>query len=339
MRGGRPMNELWVCPRCRGPLSTRRDALACSDCGAGFPLIGGPDGIPDFRLDELALDDLAADRREAGELWTRFAGRAAEKFVHHVFASRAHWTPAQAERRTREVLRAPARLEAQIEGWLRPAIDAPAPLLDIGCGPGGLLCAAVAHGIDAVGIDTSLRWLMAARMLLDDRGARAHLAAAHAEALPLRDAAVGAVVSLDVIEQVHSAGRMLAEVDRVAERGAVFLFSTPNRFSLAAEPHVGVWGVGWLPRPWQAPYVEWRTGDLYDGTKLLSSWEIARLVECSTGFTLRLETPRVQEDEIASFPPYRAKLARLYNRAVSLPALRPAWLAVAPFFRATCHKP
>ena len=339
MRGGRPMNELWVCPRCRGPLTATGDALACDACDARFPLIGGPEGIPDFRLGELALDDLEADREEAGELWTRFAGRRAEEFVHHVFASRAHWAPARAERRTREVLRAPARLEAQIDDWLRPAIDAPAPLLDIGCGPGGLLCAAAARGIEPIGIDTSLRWLMAARMLLQERGTRAHLAAAHAEALPLRDAGVGAVLSLDVIEHVGSPGRMLAEVDRVTGNGAVFLFSTPNRFSLAAEPHVGVWGVGWLPRAWQAPYVEWRKGDPYDGTKLLSSWEIARLVESSTHFTLRVDTPRIPEDEIVGFPPYRATLARLYNGAVSLAALRPAWLAVAPFFRAICRKP
>jgi 2-polyprenyl-3-methyl-5-hydroxy-6-metoxy-1,4-benzoquinol methylase len=290
-------------------------------------------------LDELSAVDLERDREEARALLERFAGQRAEEFVQHVFASRAHWTPEQAERRTREVLAAPARLEAQLAGWLRPAIGASPPLLDIGCGPGGLLIAAASQGAEAIGIDTSLPWLLAARMLLHESGAQARLAAAHAEALPLADGAVGAVLSLDVIEHVHSAGRMLAEVDRVCGREGVFLFSTPNRFSLAAEPHVGVWGVGWLPRPWQAPYVTWRRGDRYDGTQLLSSREIARLVAANTTFELRLDTPRVPEADIASFPAYRAMLARLYNRLASLAILRPAWLAVAPFFRATCRKP
>ena len=112
-----------------------------------------------------------------------------------------------------------------------------------------------------------------------------------------------------------------------------------DRFSLAAEPHVGLWGVGWLPRPWQAPYVNWRRGDRYLGTKLLSSREIARLVKSSTTYQLKLDTPRVSDDEIARFSPHRAMLARLYNRMNSLATLRPLWLAVAPFFRATCRKP
>ena len=265
--------------------------------------------------------------------------RSAEETVRHLFESRSHWTEPQIERRTREVLAAPSRLEGQLDGWLKALLEAPSPLLDIGCGPGGLLCAAASRGADPIGIDTSLSWLITARVVLRERGVRARLAAAHAEALPLIDGEIGAAVSLDVIEHVSSPSRMLCEVDRVTAKGSVFLFSTPNRYSLGAEPHVGVWGVGWLPRPWQAPYVQWRRGDAYDGTQLLSAAEIQRLVRSNTRLALELDTPSIPEDDIAAFPPYRAVLGRAYNRLATMAALRPLWLVFAPFFRATCRKP
>lgn len=331
------MNFDWACPRCRGALEASRESLSCNACSARYPLIAGE--IPDFRTAELARLNLAEDRAAAQRLLQQVDGHSAEQTVRHIFAARPHWTESQIERRTREVLAAPARLGPQLRGWLEPSLDPPGPLLDIGCGPGGLLCAAAERGADPVGIDTSLSWLIAARVVLRERGVQARLAAAYAEALPLASASVRAVVSLDVIEHVTSPKKMLREVDRVTRPGGVFLFSTPNRYSLAAEPHVGVWGVGWLPRPWQAPYVQWRRGDAYDGTQLLSSAELGRLVRGNTGLDLRLETPGIPEDDIAAFPPYRARLAGVYNQLAGMAALRPLWLCVAPFFRATCHKP
>jgi len=68
------------------------------------------------------------------------------------------------------------------------------------------------------------------------------LAAAHAEALPLADGAVSGVISLDVIEHVAEPRRYLREIERVLAPGGNTALSTPNRFSLAAEPHVFVWG-------------------------------------------------------------------------------------------------
>jgi SAM-dependent methyltransferase len=336
---GETVSSGWACPRCRGGLDARDDSFSCRPCDERYPIVGGAGGIPDFRSQEFSRSNLADDRAQALRLLAQVEGHSAEETIRHIFAARPHWTPAQIERRTREVLAAPARLETQLGGWLEAALVAPSPLLDIGCGPGGLLGAVAARGGDPIGIDTSLSWLIAARVVLRERGLRARLAAAHAEALPLADDAVGATVSLDVIEHVNSPSRMLCEVDRVTQTGGVFLFSTPNRYSLAAEPHVGVWGVGWLPRSLQAPYVQWRRGDAYEGTQLLSGAEIARLVRAHTRLDLRLETPSISHDDIALFSPYRARLALLYNRLAAVPALRPLWLRFAPFYRATCSKP
>ena len=332
------MTSDWVCPCCHGALRPGGESLECGPCNRAYPLIGGALGIPDFRLQELERRDLEADRQEARELLAHVEGCDHEATVRHIFSARRHWSEAQVERRTREVLAAPARLEGQLSGWLRVSLDSAGSLLDIGCGPGGLLCATALRGANPIGIDTSLAWLIAARVALAERGCQARFAAAHAEALPLADAGIGAVVSLDVIEHVNLPSQMLCEVDRVIQPGGAFLFSTPNRYSLGAEPHVGVWGVGWLPRAWQAPYVQWRRGDAYDGTQLLSAAEIARLVRSNTRLDLSLETPPIAEDDIAVFPPYRARLARIYNRLAAMPLMRPLWLRFGPFFRATCIK-
>ena len=328
----------WVCPRCHGALGASSESLECGSCSQLYPLIGGALGIPDFRMPELERGDLEADRERARELLAHSEGRSSGDIVRRIFSARPHWSEAQIERRTREVLAAPARLEGQLRGWLQASLDTASPLLDIGCGQGGLLCAAAERSASPVGIDTSLAWLIVAGMALRERGFPARLAAAHAEALPLADGWAGAVVSLDVIEHVSSPEQMLGEVDRVIRPGGVFLFSTPNRYSLGAEPHVGVWGVGWLPRGWQAPYVKWRRGDAYAGTQLLSGAEIARLVRSNTSLELSLDTPSIPEADIAVFKPYRVLLARIYNRLAAMPVLRPLWLRFAPFYRATCTK-
>ena len=151
----------------------------------------------------------------------------------------------------------------------------------------------------------------------------------------LRDATTPAIVSLDVIEHVGDQSRYLAEIDRIAADGASLALATPNRFSLAAEPHVHVWGVGWLPTRFQARYVRAKSGRSYDFVRLLSVPGLARLLRRHTRFTGRFLVPQVPEDEIESMPGRRARLARLYNRVSASPLVRWPLLAIGPFFRYT----
>src|SRR5205814_6303531 len=118
------------------------------------------------------------------------------------------------------------------------------------------------------GVDASLVNLVVARRLLAARGHRARLAAALVERLPVSDASMSAVLALDVVEHLGDAGRFLSEAARVLRPGGRLALSTPNRFSLAAEPHVSVWGVGWLPRRWQPAYVRRRSGIDYAWVRL-----------------------------------------------------------------------
>lgn len=319
----------WCCPRCRAPLSSGDDWLDCAGCDARYEVI---DGIPDFRISADFWLDMEQDRTAARELAARFSTDDMEGLVRQVFASRPEWDEARIALRTRQVFDAHGRLGREIDGWLDLATR-DAPFLEIGCGPGMLLAAAASKGRAGIGIDASLVWLVVSKRLISLWGGQPVLAAGLADALPLADNSVHATISLDVIEHVSDPQTFLREVNRVTRVGGTVALSTPNRFSLAAEPHVFVWGVGWLPRPWQSAFVRWRSGKSYDYTRLLSTWEAVGIMRRNTEFNFHILLPEIPGEEIRHFPKYRRVLARLYNRLSALPFLRGLFLVICPFFR------
>ena len=228
--------------------------------------------------------------------------------------------------------RRPARLRNEVIGWLRDVALTPG-FVDLGCGPGLLLAAAADAGVSGAGIDASLEWLVVARRMIEAHGGRATLCAALCEAVPLPDGTVPAIASLDVIEHCADQRRHLREIDRIAAPAAPFALATPNRFSVTAEPHVGVWGVGWLPRRWQRRYVRMRSGKPYEFVRLLSMPGLKRMMKRETHFDGRFLVPRIPDEEIALFAARRATLARTYNRAAERAMLRWPLFAVGPFFR------
>ncbi len=325
----------WMCPKCKHALAAWAGGLHCRACRSNYETVAG---IPDLRIDCETWIDHAADRRQAWKMTGEIEGMTAAQAVRHVFSSRPDWKESQIELRTSEVIDAPKRYQKEIKGWLQQAATCAGPFLDLGCGPGTLLAAAAAEGRMGIGIDVSMVWLVVARKVIEESGGRVVLAAACGEALPLADASMGGDISLDVIEHVSDQACYLREVSRVTMPGGFFACSTPNRFSLAAEPHVHVWGVGWLPHTLQNAYVKWRLGHAYLNTNLLSGPELGRLLRQHTEFRYRILTPPVPDENIARFRPYRVVLARLYNFLVTLKSTRWLWLRVAPFFHLVCKK-
>ena len=327
------MESVWVCPSCRSTLAlSGHDArLTCTGCGGKFGIFGG---IPDMRVVRPAWIDVDEDREAAARLDRDFRSKSLEAMVRAVFAAQPGRSQQQIDMRTRQVLVSPSRLRTQLDGWLRLAASRPG-FLDLGCGPGMLLAAAASRGVSGLGIDVSLVWLVVARRMIEEHGGVATLCAGFAESLPLRDASTPAIVSLDVIEHVGDQRRYLAEIDRIAADGATFALATPNRFSLTAEPHVHVWGVGWLPVRFQERYVRAKSGRSYEFVRLLSVPGLARLLRRHTRFAGRFVVPQVPEDEIEGMHARRARLARLYNRLCASALLRWPLLGVGPFFRFT----
>ncbi len=260
----------FACPACRADLAAGDGGHRCAPCGREYPTVAG---IPDFRLAPDPWISIEDDRAKALRL--------AEVTRHLPFddAVRAYWamtptTPAsQAARFTTHVLDAEARSRAWLDAIGTDAAGT-GPWLDLGCGTGDLLAAADGRGVAVVGADIALRWLVVARR----RPSLAHasLVCCGAEALPLRPATFTRVFSLGMLEHAGDAAGALREARRVLAPGGVLRLRTVNRFSLLREPHVGVWGVGFLPRRWADRYVRALSGRRYQFHRPLSRRELAR---------------------------------------------------------------
>ena len=177
-----------------------------------------------------------------------------------------------------------------------------------------------------------MEWLVVAQRMVRSAGAEPQLACALAEALPLPEDSMSAVTVLDVIEHVADQPALVREVDRVLRPGGVVALATPNRFSLTAEPHVGVWGVGWVPTRLQERYVRLRTGKPYGLVRLLSRGELVRLFQRHSDIVVQVEPATVPDHELGNFSSRRAVLARLYNRLASRRFSAQLVFPISPFF-------
>ena len=164
------------------------------------------------------------------------------------------------------------------------------------------------------------------------------LVCACAERLPFEDGVFDAVVALGILEFVRDAGAVLAECARVLRPGGRAYLTSANRYAPGPEPHVGLWGVGWLPQRLQRAYVHWRSGKPYEFTVLMSSVGLAKKLRRSTQFKFRILIPKIADADIAHFPPAKGKVARLFNRISQTALLRPIFLSIGPFFRVTGAK-
>jgi hypothetical protein len=125
-------------------------------------------------------------------------------------------------------------------------------------------------------------------------------------------------VSTATLEFVRDQRQVLAECARVlTNRGALFL-QTVNRCAVSSDPYVYLWGVGFLPRAWQARYVRWRRQVSYENIRLLSLRELNRIAAehfCSREIML----PDVDTAVLDHFPPLTRVLVHLYRLIKRLP--------------------
>ncbi len=104
-------------------------------------------------------------------------------------------------------------------------------LLDVGCGDGALVCAAVARGADAVGIDSDPAMLAAARALCDQRAVNATFLHGRAEHLPFADGAFDVVAAVTVLCFVPDAGGVVGEMARVLKPGGRLVIGELGRWN------------------------------------------------------------------------------------------------------------
>jgi SAM-dependent methyltransferase len=246
-------------------------------------------------------------------------------------------TPEQRARQVAHILSAPDRARQWLER-IGPGARR-GPILDLGCGSGSFLAALGHEQGELLGVDIALRWLLVARKRLDDAGLSSiRLVCACAERLPLRASCVSAVVAGDVIEHVTHQAATLEEAHRVLLPGGWLVMASPNRFSLAPEPHVGLWGVGFLPRRWMASYVRLLARLDFRAIRTLSLWEWKRLLRRSSFHGGAIRAPELPDTELAGFGRLKRSLGRCYNRLVSTWPGQAVAIAVGPLYHVTCAR-
>ena len=274
--------NLLQCPTCRSSLNAEPSALVCPQCARRYEVVHG---IPDFRPDPPEgprHGDLCRQVIERWptstyrELWALYHGGEPDA-LRRLWDDHEERAPERGERRWREIIRAAQAVRRPLE----PSFAA----LDIGCGMGSALFALARRARLAVGLDILLTDLLLARKRFLEAGvANVAFLCGSATDLPLRDETFDILNATDVVEHLPDQARFLAEARRVLRPGGVFFFNSPNRFSLfSPEPHVRLWFMGWLPRRWMEPYVRWRLGKPYRSKRLLSLFELRRLLRGTFG--------------------------------------------------------
>ncbi|MDI6793555.1 MAG: methyltransferase domain-containing protein [bacterium] len=274
------------CPSCRGELAYRDDHYKyhCPACQRDFLVYRG---IPDFRLRSM----LVQEQKEVEIILSNFDSmnyedllRARinfssvpkdllEKHLRHELLSRE-----RGEIRLNKIKRLIDRsrqAEPACQGF-----HGGERCLDLGCGGGSALFALSAQFKEAIGLDISLVDLLLARKLFDTyRIGNGTLVCASGLAMPFPNECFDLINATDVIEHMPDQRGFLKEAYRVMTGGGYFCFNSPNRFNIfGPEPHVHLWGVGFLPRRYMDAYVRLFKGISYKHKKLLSVFELKRIM-------------------------------------------------------------
>jgi ubiquinone/menaquinone biosynthesis C-methylase UbiE len=202
--------------------------------------------------------------------------------------------------------------------------------LEIGCGTAAFLKEAQRSFRVAIGCDIAFRWLLIARKRLQEAGLQSNLVCCCADYLPFCDNFFDSVASVSLLEHVSGVGRTIEEMARVTKQdGSIFVWTT-NRFSVAPEPHVRLWAVGFLPRSWMPAYVKWRRGMAYEKKHLLSYFELRRLLRKAGLKAMRFSLPRVTPSDWDNLAGLERVAATIYQWVSKFPLLRRPLIVVSP---------
>ncbi|MBW8041929.1 MAG: methyltransferase domain-containing protein [Planctomycetes bacterium] len=325
------------CPLCKGQLSQNDDTLTCNRCEKKYPVVSG---IPDLRVfgdPYLGFDDDYKRTRLVMENVHRFDFPGLLEF----YWSNSPETPNHLRKKfIRSVLAAEAKGKAVLKALDscngkkgRDAQD----VLEIGCGTGGFLVPAARRYSNVVGTDIALRWLIVAKKRFEEAGIEIPLICCCAEHLPFPDELFDLVVANATLEHTRYQKKVISESNRVLRSPGKFFLSTPNRFSLTVEPHVYIWGVGFLPRTWMHKYVKFRKGVDYKKIKLLSFFELKKVL--GKHFPdVRFSLPDIDEVSLANFSNWKQFQVKIYRWIRNVPLFKAFLLLFGPIYHIFCQK-
>jgi SAM-dependent methyltransferase len=163
--------------------------------------------------------------------------------------------------------------------------EAPILFLDVGCGFGSMLAAAAEQFDLAVGVNTDCAELQNAAVWLESHDIRnVLLVRASAQKLPFIPRQFLAVTCVQVLEHVRDPQQALAELGLALSTGGALYLSLPNRYTLRREPHMKLWGIGYMPRRILTWYLTHRKKmDIYRSVNLLSPRQVSAWLEHEFG--------------------------------------------------------
>lgn len=313
----------FVCPLCHGALLHTKDSYRCIPCQRTYPIVLG---IPDFRIFPDPYIGMEADWRKGERLMENARSRDFAGTVTSYYEMTPEVPPELAARYRRYVLAGVERGQTALAAMERyggtDRTPTPRTLLEIGCGTGGLLLAASQRFEHIIGIDIAFRWLVVARKRFEEAEVNIPLVCGCAEYLPFSANAFDRIVAGDILEHSREQSRMLGEAARTLKRDGTFFLITPNRFSVRPEPCVQVWGVGYLPRRWMNTYVRWVRKVPYENVRLLSLFELRRMLAAAGFAGVRWVLPSLSASERGRFSRWERIQIGIYETLKRLPLLR-----------------
>jgi ubiquinone/menaquinone biosynthesis C-methylase UbiE/uncharacterized protein YbaR (Trm112 family) len=335
----------FCCPRCQSDLlhenrGQENELFACSSCNKQYPVIAG---IPDFRLYPDPYIDLEADRAKGMRLAEKAKDLSFAELVAFYYSITPEVPPDLAQYYLNHHIAGVQRGQGMLARMRRYGVNVPqgnkTAILDAGCGTGGFLAAALTTGSALAGADIAFRWLIVARKRLQELGYANHLlVCACADFLPFRDTSFDLVVAENLLEHTKDATAVMKELGRVRKIKGGFMARTVNRFAAGPEPHVGVWAVGYLPRPLMDGYVRMVKGIPYEHIHLQSHGSLRKVIAQAGQDDLQTRRPALTESDYQHHPPGRKALFKLYDDIADLPLAAPFLAAIGPYIDITSER-
>jgi ubiquinone/menaquinone biosynthesis C-methylase UbiE/uncharacterized protein YbaR (Trm112 family) len=328
----RALLDILRCPLCKRVPLLRSEEVVCPQCRRTYPIVLG---IPDLRVYEDPLIPLLDDYRKGEKIQAEAEGLGFAELVRYYWSLPTYppTPPDLSERFIRHVLTD----EQRIEGY-KDRIGRGESFLDVGCGAAALVKVAQESFRFTIGCDVAFRWLLIARKRLQEAGLQPNLVCCCADYLPFPDGLFDSIASVSLLEHVSEPAAAVGEMRRVAKPGGRIFVWTANRFSLAPEPHVRVWGVGFLPRRWMPAYVKWRRGMAYEKKRLLSCFELHRLLRRAGLGPIIFALPVITAADWESLGAWERAVARVYGWLAKIPLLRWPLIVVSPVIQAAAER-
>lgn len=311
-----------VCPNCRNKLQwpQRNQGLIPCECGKDWPVLIG---IPDIRMGQDPYAGNDHDLCVARDLADQFANMSFSELLQYYYYKHCpELNQSDIERQLNHV-QAGIYLAPSFVELMESKAGSELQLLDLGTGAGGGLVGFMESykACKAVGLDVAMRWLILARKRLDENGLQhVMLVCALAESTPFADHSCNMIHAGDMIEHVAEPDRVFCESCRLLKSDGFAWFPTPNRTSLSREPHVGLFGAGWLPRKFTPVYCRLRGASPWHGIFTRTAWSWRKLLKNTRRYN-KLCQFKVEPGMIRELSRSGTSLASVYNRLLLSSAL------------------